>query len=123
MATAVLLGSMVPGAQAVAGVQDVDTELAYTCGLPEGEHAVKVHVTAKVPESAEAGQVIQPEDLGLDLTLPEGASAVLADSGAATVSAEAQLSVDVAQGISTPGPSGSGRPPSRRRSPRRATWR
>ncbi|MEV0026024.1 DUF6801 domain-containing protein [Streptomyces atroolivaceus] len=98
VATAVLLGSMVPGAQAAVGVQDVDTELAYTCGLPEGEQPVKVVVTAKVPESAQAGQTIQPEDLGLDLTLPEGAAAALSGSGAATVSAEAQLSVDVVQG-------------------------
>ncbi|WP_238441942.1 DUF6801 domain-containing protein [Streptomyces pratensis] len=98
MATAVLLGSMVPGAQAAVGVQDVDAELAYTCGLPEGEQSVKVEVTAKVPESAQAGQLIQPEDVGLDLTLPEGVPAALAGSGAATVSAEARLSVDVAQG-------------------------
>lgn len=97
MATAVLLGGMVPGAQAAAGVQDVDTELAYTCGLPDGAQPVKVDVTAKLPESARAGQTIQAEDVGLELTLPEGVSAVLAGSGAATVSAEAQLSVDVAQ--------------------------
>ncbi|WP_031085432.1 DUF6801 domain-containing protein [Streptomyces sp. NRRL WC-3549] len=98
VATAVLLGGMIPGAQAASGAQEIDAELAYTCALPEGEQPVKVRVAAKVPESAQAGQAIQPEDVTVDLTLPEGALAGLTGSGAATVSAEARLSVDVAQG-------------------------
>ncbi|MBM7442548.1 DUF6801 domain-containing protein [Streptomyces sp. HB132] len=98
VATAVLLGSMVPGAQAASGVQDIDTELSYSCDLPKGEQSVKVKVTAKVPESAQAGQVIQPEGMTLGLTLPEGELVGPADSAASTVSAEARLSVDVSQG-------------------------
>ncbi|MFD6276237.1 DUF6801 domain-containing protein [Streptomyces sp. NPDC060209] len=97
VATAVLLGGMIPGAQAASGVQEIDAELAYTCDFPEGEQPVKVRLAVKVPESAQAGQMIQPEEMALDLTLPEAASAALAQSGAAAVSAEAQLSVDVVQ--------------------------
>lgn len=100
MATAVLLGGMVPGARAAAGVQDVDTALAYTCRLPEGGQEVKAtaRITAELPEAGRAGQTVQPEEQAVDLTLPEDASAVLAGSGAATVSAQTRLSVDVAQG-------------------------
>ncbi|MER5554520.1 DUF6801 domain-containing protein [Streptomyces sp. NPDC002793] len=100
MATAVLLGSMVPGAQAASGVQDIDTELAYTCALPEGGPPVKVEVevVAKVPESGRPGQAIQPEDMTLGITVTEGGLGVPADPAAATVSAEARLSVDVSQG-------------------------
>ncbi|MFD4901905.1 DUF6801 domain-containing protein [Streptomyces sp. NPDC058411] len=98
VAAAVLLGGMIPGAQAASGVQEIDAELAYTCDLPEGGQPVKVEITAKIPESGHAEQVIQPEDVGLDVTLSEEASAGLAAAGAATVRAEARLSVDVAQG-------------------------
>ncbi|MFJ9873631.1 DUF6801 domain-containing protein [[Kitasatospora] papulosa] len=100
VATAVLLGGMVPGARAAAGVQDVDTALAYTCRLPEGGQEVKAtaRITAELPEAGRAGQTVQPEEQAVDLTLPEDASAVLAGSGAATVSAQTRLSVDVAQG-------------------------
>ncbi|MEU0303978.1 DUF6801 domain-containing protein [Streptomyces sp. NPDC006175] len=99
MATVVLLGGMVPGAQAAPGVQDIDTELAYTCDLPEGKQSVKarVKVTAKVPESAQPGQAIQPEDVVLEATLPEGVIPVAAGSSAASVSAEIRLAVDVSQ--------------------------
>lgn len=97
VATAVLLGGMIPGAQAASGVQEIDAELAYTCDFPEGDQPVKVRLAVTVPESAQAGQTIQPEGMALDLTLPEAASAALAESGAASVSAEAQLSVDVVQ--------------------------
>ncbi|WP_327112433.1 hypothetical protein OG206_04605 [Streptomyces sp. NBC_01341] len=97
VATAVLLGGMLPGAQAASGMQEIDAGLAYTCDFPEGEHPVKVRIAVKFPGSAQAGQVIQPEDMALDLTLPEAATAGLAGSGAAAVSAEARLSVDVAQ--------------------------
>ncbi|MFF3305235.1 DUF6801 domain-containing protein [Streptomyces sp. NPDC002908] len=97
VATAVLLGGMIPGAQAAPGVQEIDAELAYTCDFPEGDQPVKVRLAVKVPEAARAGQTIQPEEMALDLTLPEAASAALAESGAAAVSAEAQLSVDVVQ--------------------------
>lgn len=98
VATAVLLGGLIPGAQAASGTQEIDAELAYTCDFPEGKQPVKVGITAKIPESVQVGQVIQPEDMGLDLTLPEDASAGLAGAGAATVSAKTHLSVDVAQG-------------------------
>ncbi|HWU07047.1 MAG TPA: DUF6801 domain-containing protein [Streptomyces sp.] len=97
VATAVLLGGMVPGAQAAPGVQEIVTELASTCDFPEGKQPVKVRTAVEVPESAQAGQVIQPEGMVLELTLPEEVTAGLADSGAAAVSAEAQLLVDVAQ--------------------------
>ncbi|MGW0792145.1 DUF6801 domain-containing protein [Streptomyces sp. NPDC002911] len=97
VAAAVLLGGMIPGAQAASGMQEIDAELAYTCAFPQGEQPVKVGLAVKVPESVQANQVIQPEEMALDLTLSEEASAGLAGSGAATVSAEAQLSVDVAQ--------------------------
>lgn len=98
VATAVLLGGMIPGAQAASGVQEIDAELVYTCEFPTGRQSVKVGVSAKIPESARAGQAIQPEDVALDVTLPEGALAGPADSAAATVSAETRLSVDVSQG-------------------------
>ncbi|MEV3932489.1 MULTISPECIES: DUF6801 domain-containing protein [unclassified Streptomyces] len=97
VATAVLIGGMIPGAQAASGVQEIDAELAYTCAFPEGDQPVTVRLAAEVPESTHAGQVIQPEEMVLDLTLPEAASAALAQSGATAVSAEAQLSVDVVQ--------------------------
>ncbi|GAA3008726.1 hypothetical protein Sfulv_52770 [Streptomyces fulvorobeus] len=87
---------MIPGAQAASGVQEIDTELAYTCDFPRGEQPVKVGITAKIPESALPGQAVQPEDVVMDVTLPEGAFAASADP-AATVSAEMTLSVDVAQ--------------------------
>ncbi|MFJ8924722.1 DUF6801 domain-containing protein [Streptomyces sp. NPDC102415] len=98
VAAAVLLGGMIPGAQAASGAQEIDAELAYTCDFPEAGQPVKVEITATVPESGQVEQVIQPEDVGLALTLPEEASAGLAAAGAATVTAEAKLSVDVAQG-------------------------
>ncbi|WP_236055748.1 MULTISPECIES: DUF6801 domain-containing protein [Streptomyces] len=98
VAAAVLLGGMIPGAQAASGVQEIDAELAYTCDFPEAGQPVKATISATVPESGRAEQVIQPEDVGLDLTLPEEASAGLAAAGAATVTAEAKLSVDVVQG-------------------------
>ncbi|MGP3634553.1 DUF6801 domain-containing protein [Streptomyces sp. 24-1644] len=97
LATAVLLGGMIPGAQAASGVQEIDVELAYTCDFPQGEQPVKVGITATIPESALPGQAIQPEDVVLDVTLPEGALTGSADSAAATVSAEMRLAVDVAQ--------------------------
>lgn len=98
VATAVLLGGMIPGAQAVSGVQEVDAELSFTCDFPEGKQPVKAGITAELPESARPGQVIQPEKVVLDLVLPESASAALAESGAATVSAGTSLAVDVSQG-------------------------
>ncbi|MFF2731093.1 DUF6801 domain-containing protein [Streptomyces sp. NPDC058008] len=97
VATAVLLGGMVPGAQAAAGVQEIDLELAYTCELPQGEQPVKVGISAKLPESAQPGQVIQPEDVVLEATLPEGAILLPDGSTAARVSAELRLGVDVSQ--------------------------
>ncbi|MEU1486475.1 DUF6801 domain-containing protein [Streptomyces sp. NPDC005752] len=98
VATAVLLGGMIPGAQAASGVQEIDAELVYACEFPTGKKPVKVQVTAKIPESAQAGQAIQPEDVALDVTLPEGALAGPADSAAATAGAGTRLSVDVSQG-------------------------
>ncbi|MEU1211486.1 DUF6801 domain-containing protein [Streptomyces sp. NPDC005790] len=98
VATAVLLGGMIPGAQAASGMQEIDAELAYTCDFPGGEQPVKVGIAASVPESAQPGQTIQPEDMALDVTLPEGAFDGHAGSTAATVAAELRLSVDIAQG-------------------------
>ncbi|MEV0010536.1 DUF6801 domain-containing protein [Streptomyces sp. NPDC051840] len=98
MVTAVLLGGMIPGAQAAAGVREIDVELAYTCDLPEGGQPVKVGMTAKLPDSARPGEVVQPEGVALEVTLPEGAIPVPAGSNASRVSAELTLAVDVSQG-------------------------
>ncbi|MFE3517881.1 DUF6801 domain-containing protein [Streptomyces sp. NPDC059166] len=112
VATAVLLGGMIPGAQASSGLQEVDLELAYTCDLPEGGPPkgdlpeggppegglpVKVGVTAKLPASARPGQAIQPEDVVLEATLPEGAIPASTGSPVASVSAETRLGIDVSQ--------------------------
>ncbi|MFG2431017.1 DUF6801 domain-containing protein [Streptomyces sp. NPDC048590] len=97
MATAVLLGGMIPGAQAVSGVQEAAAELIYTCDFPEGEQPVRAGITAELPESGRPGQVIQPEKVVLDLVLPEEVSAGLAASGAATVGAGTRLAVEVSQ--------------------------
>ncbi|MEV2243305.1 DUF6801 domain-containing protein [Streptomyces sp. NPDC049970] len=97
MATAVLLGGMIPGAQAAPGVQKIEAELAYTCDFPEGPQPVEAVVTAEIPGSARAGEVIQPEGVSVELAFPEAVPAELARAGAATVSAEARLSVGVAQ--------------------------
>ncbi|MFB4420286.1 DUF6801 domain-containing protein [Streptomyces sp. QL37] len=94
---AILLGGMIPGAEAASGVQEVDAELSYTCAFPGGEQPVKVGITAELPESARPGQVVQPDEPVLHLTLPESMSADLAGAGAATVSAETRLAVDVSQ--------------------------
>ncbi|MEU0132788.1 DUF6801 domain-containing protein [Streptomyces sp. NPDC006296] len=96
-AAAVLLGGMVPGAQAVSGVQEIDLELAYTCELPEGEQPVTVRITGELPESARPGEAVQPEGVALETTLPEGAIPVPDGSTAASVSAEATLAVEVSQ--------------------------
>ncbi|MFI6649338.1 DUF6801 domain-containing protein [Streptomyces sp. NPDC050529] len=123
VAAAVLLGGMIPGAQAAAGAQEIDANLAYTCDFPAGKYPVKVGITAKVAESVQAGRAIQPEDVAVEVVLPEGALTGPADSGpadsgpadsgsaasgsaasgpaasgAATVSAEMLLSTDVSQG-------------------------
>ncbi|MFG2593521.1 DUF6801 domain-containing protein [Streptomyces sp. NPDC048438] len=97
VATAVLLGGMIPGAQAASGVQEIDAELAYTCDLPEGGQPVKVGITAQLPESARPGQAVQPESVVLETTLPEGVIPVPAGSSATSVSAEMKLAVDVSQ--------------------------
>ncbi|MFE4692386.1 DUF6801 domain-containing protein [Streptomyces sp. NPDC056749] len=97
VATAVLLGGMIPGAQAASGVQEIDAELSYTCDFPAGEQPVKVGITAELPGAARPGQAIQAEGVVLDLALPEGASADPAEDGAARVSAETRLAVDVSQ--------------------------
>ncbi|MFJ2089281.1 DUF6801 domain-containing protein [Streptomyces sp. NPDC087901] len=73
MATAVLLGGMIPGAQAAAGAQEIDAHLAYTCEFPTGTYPVTVGITAKVAESVQVGQAIQPEDVSMDVVLPQGA--------------------------------------------------
>ncbi|WP_432105609.1 DUF6801 domain-containing protein [Streptomyces sp. bgisy091] len=102
VATAVLLGGLIPGAQASSGLREVDLELAYTCDLPESAPAeagvpVKVGITARLPESARPGQAIQPEDVTLEAELPEGTIPEPAGSPAASVSVETRLGIDVSQ--------------------------
>ncbi|MCM2410444.1 DUF6801 domain-containing protein [Streptomyces sp. RKAG290] len=96
MATAVLLGGMIPGAQA-SQARTIDAELAYTCDSPQGKQPVKVAVAAELPDSARAGDAIQPEGVALDVTLPKEILAATPGSGVATVTAETRLVVDVSQ--------------------------
>lgn len=98
VATAVLLGGMIPGAQAASGTQRIDAELAYTCAAPGGEqHPVEVGVTAEVTDSARPGDRLQPEGVTLDVRLPETVLAGVPDAGAATLTAATRLSVAVSQ--------------------------
>lgn len=97
VAAAVLMGGMIPSAQAAPGVLEIDADLAYTCDLPSGEQPVKAGVRARVAEAVRAGQAVQPEDVVTEVTLPEGVVAELTAAGAATVSAETRLTVDLAQ--------------------------
>ncbi|MER6117406.1 DUF6801 domain-containing protein [Streptomyces sp. NPDC001743] len=97
MATAVLLGGMLPGAQAVAGDHEIDADLVYTCDFPSGRHPVKVGVTATVPDEAKPGEAIQPTAVVTEVTLPEAALKDLVAAGAATLSAETRLTTQVAQ--------------------------
>ncbi|MEV7399869.1 DUF6801 domain-containing protein [Streptomyces sp. NPDC091267] len=96
MATAVLLGGTLPGAQA-SQAWTIDAELAYTCDSPAGKQPVKVAVTAELPDSARSGEAIQPEGVALEVTLPKELLAGTRGSDVAAVTAETRLAVDVAQ--------------------------
>ncbi|WP_406090016.1 DUF6801 domain-containing protein [Streptomyces sp. NBC_01013] len=97
VATAVLLGGMLPGAQARAGDHEIDADLAYTCDFPSGRQPVKVKITATVPDAAKPGEIIQPTDVLTEVTLPETALKDLAAAGAATLGVETRLTTQVAQ--------------------------
>ncbi|MFF4242872.1 DUF6801 domain-containing protein [Streptomyces sp. NPDC001822] len=98
VATAVLLGGMIPGAQAASGTQQIDAELAYTCAAPGGEqHPVEVGLSAEVADSAHPGDLLQPEGVTLDVRLPETVLAGVPGEGAATVTAATRLFVAVSQ--------------------------
>lgn len=97
VATAVLLGGMLPGAQAMAGDQEIDADLVYTCDFPSGRQPVKVGVTATVPDAAKPGETIQPTAVVTEVTLPEAALKDLVTAGAAALTAETRLTAQVAQ--------------------------
>ncbi|MER7722904.1 DUF6801 domain-containing protein [Streptomyces sp. NPDC096323] len=97
VATAVLLGGMLPGAQAMAGDQEIDADLVYTCDFPSGRQPVKVGVTATVPDAAKPGEMIQPTAVVTEVTLPEAALKDLVAAGATVLSAETRLTTQVAQ--------------------------
>ncbi|WNI21178.1 DUF6801 domain-containing protein [Streptomyces sp. ITFR-16] len=97
VATAVLLGGMLSGAQATAGDHEIDADLVYTCAFASGEQQVQVGVTATVPDSAKAGETITPTDVVTEVTLPEALVKDLAGAGADTLSAETRLTIRVGQ--------------------------
>ncbi|TXS43500.1 DUF6801 domain-containing protein [Streptomyces sp. OR43] len=97
VATAVLLGGMLPGAQATAGDHEIDAHLVYTCDFASGKQQVQVGVTATVPDSAKAGERITPTDVVTEVTLPDAVVRELAGAGAVTLSAETRLTTRVGQ--------------------------
>ncbi|WP_328897490.1 DUF6801 domain-containing protein [Streptomyces sp. NBC_00236] len=97
VATAVLLGGMLPGAQATAGDHKIDAHLVYTCDFAASKQQVEVGVTATVPDSAKAGERITPADVVTEVTLPDALVRELAGAGATTLSAETRLTTRVGQ--------------------------
>jgi hypothetical protein len=71
-----------------AAPQEIDTSLGYVCGEAG---PVTLRVTATLPPAGVVGEPIEPEDVGLELTVPAPALAGL--PGAAAVSAVTRLDV------------------------------
>ncbi|MFE9369278.1 DUF6801 domain-containing protein [Streptomyces sp. NPDC006711] len=96
-AATVVLATIVPGATAALGDQQVSTDLAYTCAFPGGARPVSVRVAAKFPERAAPGVAIRPADVATRVTLPASAVAELTALHAATTGASIRLTTRVAQ--------------------------
>ncbi len=93
----VVLAAMVPAAAAVAGPQEVDTELPYVCTLPSGKLPATVRVSATFPDRANPGEAFSPTDVATTVELPAEAVADLTALKAATVQPATRLTVDVTQ--------------------------
>lgn len=99
--TAAVASGLVAPASAAADDQSVDVQLAYTCQFPSAQHQVDVRVTGMFPAITEVGAPIQPEQVMLEISIPELGAAELAALGAATVGGTAEMKIDVRQGEGT----------------------
>ena len=99
-ATGVILAAaaLTAGAGPTAAQQVVTPRLAYTCAFPSGAQQVEVLVGAVFPDSASAGQPIQPTGTTITMRIPHSAVAGLIKLHAATVTAVASLTTTVTQG-------------------------
>jgi hypothetical protein len=78
------------------------TDLAYSCGLPDGNGApvagldIQVRVTTHLPGSAVVGTPIEAGEVGVEITVPRAETAGLFPS-ATTVASASTLSIEAAQ--------------------------
>jgi hypothetical protein len=90
VAVGLTLAGGVAAAAPASRTQAVEVNLAYTCQFPSGAQAVAAQFTATFPAAGTVGAAIQPEDVALTLTVPQGAFT------ATTLSGSARLTVSVA---------------------------
>ncbi|MEO3850344.1 DUF6801 domain-containing protein [Streptomyces sp. B8F3] len=98
---ALLLTGAIPAESAAAGSQPVDTEIPYTCRFPSGGQDVAVRVVAELPDRVDVGEEIQPQDVAVEIRLPESALADISTGRPGALSAQVSLDTAIAQGEET----------------------
>jgi Family of unknown function (DUF6801) len=88
------------GGDQAPGTPSVTATLGYRCHFPSGTRQVGVTVAVSVPSTGRPGRPIRPTGARLTIALPQAAISDLARLDSTTVSAQAELSVDAADGPS-----------------------
>lgn len=99
--TLLVATALIPSAESAAAEQASKVALRYACPFPStttGPQEVEVLVSAVLPTSVRAGEEIRPDDVAVEVALPQSALARFTGLEAATLSAVARLTVRNAVG-------------------------
>ncbi|WP_432107997.1 DUF6801 domain-containing protein [Streptomyces sp. AA1529] len=93
-----LVAGVLPGAGSQAQEQRTRLTADYACAFPSGTRQIEVELSGRFPASATAGQPVRIGEFHADVVLPRQALEKLLPAGTQSVTSEAELTVQVAQG-------------------------